>query len=121
MGLIGELDSSPSDLSRSNTKQISEILANMKGFISYSSAKFILIGGEDFYIGSLSDNTNFSTIANSLFDHVFFIKSFLSDRQEYYNKHKNHDKIKENKYIINIEYLMRKTKCLIKRRKKQLC
>jgi hypothetical protein len=65
---------------RNRKKQIVNILASLKYFITTADAKFIFIAGREMFDAALADITDRESFISSIFHHVIYLDSFLKDK-----------------------------------------
>jgi Cdc6-like AAA superfamily ATPase len=67
---------------RNRKKQIVNILASLKYFITTADAKFIFIAGREMFDAALADITDRESFISSIFHHVIYLDSFLKDKSD---------------------------------------
>lgn len=64
---------------RKRQEAVAKLLANLKGFLSLSEAKFIFIGGRELFDADLADIADRDSFYSSIFNDVIYVDSFYRD------------------------------------------
>lgn len=67
---------------RNRQQEVEKILTNLKQLITTAHAKFVFVAGREMFDASLADFTSRAFIHSSIFNQIFYVDSFLSDRSD---------------------------------------